>query len=67
MKHKIPLLLLFLIICLSGCEDDAPSGIKPVPGIVQDRYIVERGNSISFTDASLAAASYLWDFGDGNT
>lgn len=38
-----------------------------VTPIVNDFSFVINGNSVAFTDASIAATSWLWTFGDGNT
>lgn len=40
---------------------------NPVAVFASDKQLDYIGNAITFTDASLQATSWLWDFGDGNT
>lgn len=67
MKKSVLLCLLFLGLCAIACTDDDTVGLKPVPEFTQDKFIVEVGDLVSFTDRSTDAESYLWDFGDGNS
>jgi len=67
MKKSVLFILFILGLCAIGCTDDEPDVVKPVPAFSQDKFIIEAGDAVSFTDNSIDAASYLWDFGDGNS
>ena len=68
-KLKTPLVLYLLLLgLLSSCEKDAPLKTIPWARFSTDTpSIVSKGETIQFTNDSKSAASYLWDFGDGNT
>lgn len=51
------------IIGVSSCSDDEPAVAAPNAAFTS----TIDGLTVSFTDASIGADSYSWDFGDGNT
>ncbi len=67
MKILTKLLPLLLIIIVSCDKDEDPTGPTPVPSFTQDRSFIEAGETVTFTNTSTDAATYLWDFGDGGT
>lgn len=67
MKQLLGILTLFSFALLMSCGDDDPTGPTPVVSFSQDRMIIETGESVTFTNSTTEAVSYLWDFGDGST
>ena len=63
-KYIYSLALLCSLLAMScGEDDDTPA----VPAPNSDFSFVIDGKMVTFTNASSDAASYAWDFGDGNT
>ncbi|WP_421876716.1 PKD domain-containing protein [Marinoscillum sp.] len=61
-KWSLPILLGGLVT-MTSCGDDGET--VPVP--TADFTSVVDGKTVTFTDASTDAESYLWEFGDGET
>ena len=58
---KILPLILLVTICAASCEkEDDSSGLNSVFSYYAD------GFSVSFTNFSTGAKSYVWDFNDGS-
>ena len=51
----------------SGCSDVDSITIVVDPPVSSDFSSVPTGLSVNFTDLSIGATSWFWDFGDGNT
>ncbi|MEL7146769.1 MAG: PKD domain-containing protein [Bacteroidota bacterium] len=50
---------------LGACGDDEPSGPVPTVEFTQDRNFSEPGGTVTFTNSTVDADSYFWEFGDG--
>ena len=63
MKNSLLAIFLFSMIFTVGCEDDSSSVDLPMARFT---YTVDEDNGlmVMFTNASLNADSYSWDFGD---
>ncbi len=68
LKLKWPLLALLMVSIASGCGND-DEGPNPGDLIASFQYEVSPTNflEVSFQNFSQNAASYSWDFGDGNS
>jgi PKD repeat protein len=66
MKKTLLFILLFLAVGLFG-QTPIPTASPLVPGFSQRPYAPRVGVPIQFTDYSVGAVSWLWDFGDGTT
>lgn len=65
-KHIYTLGLLLCGLLIFSCGDDEPDTVVvPEPG--SDFTFVINGKTVDFTSTSTEAASYAWDFGDGNS
>jgi len=62
-KHLTYSFLIFLLI-ITACSNDDEPVIKPVTTFEQDRFFIEPGESVTFTNTSQNGVSYAWDFGD---
>jgi PKD repeat protein len=60
---KIFTIALVTSLLLSGCKKDSSSTSKVVPSF----SVAANGKSVTFTNSSENATSYLWRFGDGDT
>lgn len=58
--------LIVLLIFSMGCNEEDPLPL-PLVDFTTDPEIVEVGVPVTFENLSLNAASYGWDFGDGQT
>lgn len=56
---KIAFFSILAAILISGCR------VKPEAGFTVSNLLVEAGEDVYFTNTSLDAVSYEWDFGDG--
>ncbi len=67
MSYLYSLLSQFLIIIffiLSGCSKDSIP--EPSVSFTMDKTDAELGETVTFTNISQDATSYVWDFGDGS-
>ena len=66
MKTRIRLILTALIVTAlwSGCKDDP---VLPTPDFTFEPSEITVYDEVSFTNASIDADTYAWDFGDGTT
>lgn len=62
-KRLLMLTLVIGILGITSCSDDEPSVDAPNAAFTS----AIDGLTVSFTDGSIGADSYSWDFGDGNT
>ena len=60
-----PLSILFLSIIILSCSDDDPLPV-PFADFLLDPGVAEVGVPVQFDNLTTNAASYEWDFGDGN-
>lgn len=60
---------LIALLMVSSCEEEDAFGDKPLPPVADFTYSADPDDSftIRFTNTSLNADSYLWEFGDGST
>lgn len=65
-NHLTYFLLVFLLIMTSCGNDDEPVN-KPITTFEQDRFFIESGESVTFTNTSQNSISYAWDFGDNTS
>ncbi len=56
---RLAILLLFIPLLFTGCTKD------PYADFTASQYTVDVGNVVYFTNRSMDAHSYEWDFGDG--
>jgi len=63
MKKLLLAIFLFSMLFTAGCEDDSSSVEAPTARFT---YVVDEdyGLMVTFTNASLNADTYSWDFGD---
>ena len=63
MKNMLLAIFIFSILLTVGCEDDPSSLEAPTARFI---YAIDPDNGliVSFTNASLNADTYNWDFGD---
>ena len=63
MKNLSLAIFLFSILFTAGCEDDSSSIEAPTARFI---YVVgeDNGLMVTFTNVSLNADTYSWDFGD---
>ncbi len=66
MKNLSLAIFLFSMLFTAGCEDDEPTVEAPTARFT---YIVHQDNGliINFTNSSLNADTYIWEFGDGSS
>ena len=66
MKNLLPAIFLFSMLFTAGCEDDSSSVETPTARFI---YVVDEDNGlmVTFTNASLNADTYSWDFADGES
>ncbi len=66
MKNLLLAIFLFSMLCTTGCEDDSSSVEAPTARFI---YVVgeDNGLMVTFTNASLNADTYSWDFGDSES
>ncbi|MFC2119140.1 PKD domain-containing protein [Bacteroidota bacterium] len=62
-SNYLKLIILLITIVLIGCEKEE----VPIASFTMDKTSAGTGETISFTNTSENATSYVWDFGDGNT
>lgn len=62
-KRLLMLTLVIGILGVTSCSEDEPSVAAPNAAFTS----AVDGLSVTFTDGSIGADSYSWDFGDGNT
>lgn len=62
-KRLLMLTLVIGILGVTSCSDDEPTVDAPNAAFTSE----VDGLTVSFTDGSIGADSYSWDFGDGNT
>ncbi len=62
-KRLLMLTLVVGILGITSCSDDEPSVAAPNAAFTS----AADGLTVSFTDGSVGADSYSWDFGDNNT
>lgn len=63
MKTALFSVFLFAGLLLLSCEGSKPESCF----IIQDKGSLSVGDTVKFSNCSLNATSYAWDFGDGNT
>ena len=66
MKKLLLAIFLFSMLFTAGCEDDSSSVEEPTARFI---YVVgeDNGLMVTFTNASLNADTYSWDFADGES
>ncbi|TRX65071.1 PKD domain-containing protein [Flammeovirga kamogawensis] len=67
---KTTLLKLFIFTMLGislSCENKETSLDIPMPVLAKYSFIISDDTVVSFTNKSVGATTYLWDFGDGTT
>ncbi|MBO3698631.1 PKD domain-containing protein [Roseivirga sp. E12] len=67
MKNLQPILILLTIIVFNSCSGDDPTVVKPITSFQQDRFFIEVGETVTFTNTSENGQTYFWDFGDNTT
>lgn len=61
------LLLVPVLLCFSGCENNTSQDPDPIVSFSMDNKDGSVGDIITFTNTTKYASSYEWDFGDGRT
>jgi len=66
MKNLLLAIFIFSMLCTTGCEYDSSSVEEPTARFI---YVVgeDNGLMVTFTNASLNADTYSWDFGDSES
>ena len=66
MRNLLLAIFIFSMLCTTGCEDDSSSVEAPTARFI---YVVgeDNGLMVTFTNASLNADTYSWDFGDSES
>jgi PKD repeat protein len=60
---------IFIICFFNECDNENTNSplVTPTVNFLMDKPVLKKGEVIRFTNKSIDASSYLWDFGDGNT
>lgn len=64
MKNHLTTFCIVLSILVVGCSQSDTPAIKPITSFEQNRFFIEPGETVTFTNTSNNAVSYSWDFGD---
>ncbi len=67
MKNLYKLPIVALVLLTFACSKSETPAIIPTSSFTQDRKIIEPGETVTFTNSSTEAVSYLWEFGDNGT
>lgn len=67
MKNALKVFVFATVLFMFNCGGDDTPAIIPTVEFSHERSVVEVGDEVEFVSTHTEAASFAWDFGDGNT